>query len=128
MAGGRSLSGSPGIDTAQASPQPSQPAANLQVASIAPDTASRGEAGGGYVVQLASFRSEADALGDYQRLKSRHPQLVSSLGSRVTEASLGQSGSFYRLGIGPLSDRGTATKLCHALIAAGEKDCLVRRQ
>jgi cell division septation protein DedD len=98
------------------------------VASVAPDAAASDNAsGGGYVVQLASFRSEAEAQGDFQRLVQRHPQLVGGLDSRIQEASLGQSGSFYRLGVGPLAERSAATKLCTALIAAGEKDCLVRR-
>jgi hypothetical protein len=78
-------------------------------------------------VQLASFRSEAEALSAYQQLAQRHPQLVGNLDSRVREASLGQTGSFWRLGVGPLSNRTEATRLCNALIAAGEKDCLVRR-
>ena len=72
--------------------------------------------------------SEPEALSEYKRLAQRHPQLVGSLDSRVQEASLGQSGAFYRLGLGPLPDRNAAAKLCNDLIAAGEKDCLVRRQ
>jgi cell division protein FtsN len=57
----------------------------------------------------------------------RHPNLVGNLKSRVQQASLGQSGTFYRLGLGPIADRNAATRLCDQLIAAGEKDCLVRR-
>jgi hypothetical protein len=112
-------------------------APSQQVASVAPGQSTQPQptpsqptqAGptGEYVVQLASFRSEAEALSAYQRLAQRHPQLVGNLASRVNEASLGQSGSFYRLGVGPLSNRTEAAKLCNALIAAGEKDCLVRR-
>jgi cell division septation protein DedD len=90
-----------------------------------PEDASGGEA---YVVQLASFRSETDALNDYKRLTQRHPGLVSGLEPRVQEASLGQNVTFYRLGIGPLASKGAANQLCNSLIAAGEKDCLVRRR
>jgi hypothetical protein len=116
---------SAGSDVAAA--QQAEPAAPQQMAGLTTDTAAvQTSAGGGYVVQLASFRSESDALGEYQSLVTRHPQLVGNLDSRVQEASLGQSGSFYRLGIGPLPDRNAATQLCNALIAAGEKDCLVR--
>jgi hypothetical protein len=107
-----------------------------QVASLAPDASAQtqvapsqpvqADPAGGYLVQLASFRSEAEALSAYQQLVQRHPQLVGNLGSRVREASLGQTGSFWRLGVGPVSDRTEATRLCNALIAAGEKDCLVR--
>jgi cell division septation protein DedD len=79
-------------------------------------------------VQLASFRNEPQAQSDYQRLMQRHPQLISRLTPHILKASLGQSGSFYLLRIGPIADRNAATKLCNDLIAAGEKDCLVRRQ
>jgi hypothetical protein len=107
--------------------QPQQPA-QQQVARAAPEVSrSQPEASGGYVVQMSSFRSQSDALGEYQRLVQRHPNLVGNLQSRVQEASLGQSGTFYRLGLGPIADRSSATRLCDQLIAAGEKDCLVRR-
>jgi cell division protein FtsN len=124
---GSSFSGSSGAGSTPAAEQTPQ-AAPQQVASAAPDAVrSQSESAGGYVVQLASFRSESEALSEFQRLVQRHPQLVGELDSRVQQASLGQSGTFYRLGIGPVADRNTATKLCNNLIAAGEKDCLVRR-
>jgi cell division septation protein DedD len=105
-------------------PQPAQ----QQVARAAPEALpSQSEPAGGYVLQLSSFRSQSDALNEYQRLVQRHPNLVGNLQSRVQEASLGQSGTFYRLGVGPIADRNSATRLCDQLIAAGEKDCLVRR-
>lgn len=112
-----------------ASPQqPTPPTARQQVAAVAPEAAPRqSEAVGGYVVQLASFRTESEALGEYQRLVQRYPALIGGLKSRVQQASLGQSGTFYRLGVGPVADRNAATKLCNDLIQAGEKDCLVRR-
>ncbi|HUF44256.1 MAG TPA: SPOR domain-containing protein, partial [Aestuariivirgaceae bacterium] len=124
---GSSFSGSSGAGSTPAAEQTPQ-AAPQQVASAAPDAVpSQSESAGGYVVQLTSFRSESDALSEFQRLVQRHPQLLGGLDSRVQQASLGQSGTFYRLGIGPVADRNTATKLCNNLIAAGEKDCLVRR-
>jgi cell division protein FtsN len=124
---GSAFSGSSGAGSTPAAEQTPQ-AAPRQVASAAPDAVrSQSESAGGYVVQLASFRSESEALSEFQRLVQRHPQLVGELDSRVQQASLGQSGTFYRLGIGPVADRNTATKLCNNLIAAGEKDCLVRR-
>jgi cell division septation protein DedD len=130
LAGQRpTYSGSSTVGPGAAVDQPAQPAPPQQVASIAPDAPpSQPQGLGGYVVQLASFRSEGEAQNDHQRLVQRHPQLVSGLESRIREASLGESGSFYRLSLGPLGDRSAATKLCNDLIAAGEKDCLVRRQ
>ena len=79
----------------------------------------------GYIAQLASFRSEAEALAEYDRLLSRHGSLLSGLAPRVTKAFV--TGSHrYRLGVGPLASRAEASKLCSNLIAAGERDCLVR--
>ena len=80
------------------------------------------------MVQLASFRSEVEAAGEFRRLQSRHPQLVGALQQRIQRADLGASGTFYRLGVGPLGNKDQASRLCNSLIAAGEKDCLVRRQ
>jgi cell division septation protein DedD len=130
LAGQRpAYSGSSAVGPGAAVDQPAQPAPSQQVASVAPDEATSPPQGaGGYVVQLASFRNEPEAQSDYQRLMQRHPQLVSGLTPHILNASLGQSGSFYRLRIGPVADRDAAAKLCTDLIAAGEKDCLVRRQ
>lgn len=123
------LNASPPQQLASVAPDASTQAAPAQAAPSQQAAAqpSQADPAGGYLVQLASFRSEAEALNAYQKLAQRHPQLVGSLDSRVREASLGQVGSFWRLGVGPLSSRAEATRLCNALIAAGEKDCLVRR-
>ena len=84
--------------------------------------------GKGYVVQLASYRSQADALREYQRIRARHARLLGALSPRIQKKNLGAAGTFYRLGVGPLASRAQASKLCNALIASGERDCLVRRQ
>ena len=99
-----------------------------QLAALTPATTPAVAGGTGYVVQLASFRSEAEAAGEFRRLQSRHPQLVGTLQQRIQRADLGASGTFYRLGVGPLGSKDLASRLCNSLIAAGEKDCLVRRQ
>jgi hypothetical protein len=79
----------------------------------------------GYIAQLASFRSEAEALAEYDRLRSRHGELLNGLAPRVSKAFVSGSNRF-RLGVGPLASRKDASKLCSNLIAAGERDCLVR--
>ncbi len=83
--------------------------------------------GSGYVVQLASFRSEAEAQAEYSRLASQHSGIVGNLPSRVSQAKVSGS-TRYRLGLGPLASREEASKVCSSLVAAGERDCLVRRQ
>ena len=82
----------------------------------------------GYVVQLASYRSREDALREYQRMRARHAALLGGLPPRIEKKDLGAAGIFYRLAVGPLPSRDQARKLCNALIARGERDCLVRRR
>ncbi len=86
------------------------------------------EGQGGYLVQLAAYRSRDDALRAYRRLQARHGALLGGMGPRIERKDLGAAGTFYRLAVGPLPSRTAARKLCNALIARGEKDCLVRRR
>jgi SPOR domain len=79
-----------------------------------------------YVVQVATFRSESEAADEFRRLQSRHPHFLGTLQQRVQRVELGASGTFYRLGVGPLSTKDQAHGLCKSLIAAGEKVCWVR--
>ena len=81
--------------------------------------------GSGFVVQLASFRSEADARKEYGRLSSLYPSVVGGLQEQIRETSVGGS-TRYQLGLGPLASRSDATQVCSALITAGESDCIVR--
>ncbi|MET0481451.1 MAG: SPOR domain-containing protein, partial [Aestuariivirgaceae bacterium] len=117
----------PSAARVQQAPAP-RPQQQQQLAALTPATTPAVAGGAGYVVQLASFRSEAEAAGEFRRLQSRHPQLVGALQQRIQRADLGASGTFYRLGVGPLGSKDLASRLCNSLIAAGEKDCLVRRQ
>jgi hypothetical protein len=114
--------------TARVQSAPAARPPQQQLAALTPATTPAVAGGTGYVVQLASFRSEAEAAGEFHRLQSRHPQLVGTLQQRIQRADLGASGTFYRLGVGPLGSKDLASRLCNSLIAAGEKDCLVRRQ
>ena len=113
---------------ARITPPPAPAVRPQQQAALIPATTPAVAGGAGYVVQLASFRSEVEAAGEFRRLQSRHPQLVGALQQRIQRADLGASGTFYRLGVGPLGNKDQASRLCNSLIAAGEKDCLVRRQ
>ncbi|MGE0007698.1 MAG: SPOR domain-containing protein [Parvibaculaceae bacterium] len=81
--------------------------------------------GGGYIAQLASFRSEAEAMAEYDRLRAKHGTVLSGLSPRVVRATVAGTAR-YRLAVGPLASRSAASKVCNSLIAAGERDCLVR--
>jgi len=95
-------------------PEPQQPVEQAKPSS-----------GSGFVAQLASFRSEAEAMAEFDRLRAKHGNVLSGLSPRVVKATVAGA-SRYRLGVGPLASRAAASKICNSLIAAGERDCLVR--
>jgi cell division septation protein DedD len=103
-------------------PEPVQPT-TLPPVQPAPQQAK--PSSGGFVAQLASFRSEAEAMAEYDRLRAKHGTVLSGLSPRIVKANVA-GGSRYRLGVGPLASRSAASKICNSLIAAGERDCLVR--
>ncbi|MCA3556528.1 SPOR domain-containing protein [Aestuariivirga sp.] len=113
---------------------PAQQAAPTEVASAATQTkqatapaapAPQAATGGGYVVQLTSFRTEGEAKQEFSRLAGAYPGVVGPLKSQIRQTTVGGSTRF-QLALGPLPTRGDATKVCGELIAAGESDCMVR--
>jgi cell division septation protein DedD len=131
------FSNSSSLNTAAKPASEEVPATDQQVAAISPDqqpqpqpipapepTEPKAQAGG-YLAQLASFRSEADAMAEFNRLRVKYGDLVGSLSPRVTKASVSGT-TRYRLGVGPVASREAAARICNSLIAAGERDCLVR--
>ncbi len=82
--------------------------------------------GGNYMIQTASFRSQEEAQAGFQELQSRHPSLLGTYSPLIQQADLGTRGTYYRLRIGPIETRSQASQLCNSLIAAGERDCVVR--
>jgi hypothetical protein len=81
--------------------------------------------GGGFTAQLASFRSEAEAQAEFDRLRAKHGGVLSGFNPRIVKATVAGS-SRYRLSVGPMASRAQASKVCDSLIAGGERDCLVR--
>jgi len=78
-------------------------------------------------VQLAAARSSQGAREEWQRLRTKHLDLLGRLGLTITKADLGAGkGIFYRLRAGPLADEGTARGLCRQL-ARRRVGCLVIR-
>ncbi len=83
--------------------------------------------GSGYYVQLASFKSQAEANTEFGRIRTKYAGILGTLPSAINPATVGGS-TRYRLAVGPVSSRDQATKICNSLVAAGERDCLVRKQ
>jgi hypothetical protein len=80
----------------------------------------------GFIIQLASYKTEADALAEYERLHQLHESIISGLTPSVQKADLGTNGTFYRLHLGSFPSKQAAKSACTSLLAAGERDCLVK--
>lgn len=119
--------GGTNFNSAVRAPTPPTNVATLPQPGIPPTPAQTGAAGG-YVLQMSSFRNRDGAAAEYRRLISRHPSVLRGLSPQIQEANLGASGKAYKLRLGSVASRSQAEKLCYALIAAGEKDCLVRNR
>jgi hypothetical protein len=80
---------------------------------------------GGWRVQLASVRSEAEAAAEWKRLSSRYPDALGGLSMAVARADLGQKGIYYRIqGVG--LDEAKARAICTQLKAQSVGCVLVR--
>jgi hypothetical protein len=89
--------------------------------------ASTQSSGTGYVAQIASYVTQADANRAFSALKVKYPNLVSQYRPVISQATVAGS-TRYRLALGPLSSQSAANDVCAKLIAAGERDCLAKRQ
>jgi hypothetical protein len=102
-------------------PKASEP----QVAALQPMTPAT--SGGDYVVQLASYRSEARAMLGWSELRGNAPDLLGPVSPVVRRAELGEErGTVYRLRTAPTAKTAAAT-LCSELKALG-MDCLVIKE
>jgi cell division septation protein DedD len=80
---------------------------------------------GPWSVQLASERSESQALAVFEQIRNEHQAILGGLRPQVTKAELGAKGIYYRVRIGARSQE-AANKLCSSLQAAGGS-CWVQR-
>jgi hypothetical protein len=94
-----------------------------QTASIPPRAPA---AEGGYVVQVASQRSEADAQASYRSLQAKYPAVLGPRQAIIRRAELGDRGTFYRAQVGPFASIEQANELCTSLKTAGGQ-CVVQK-
>jgi hypothetical protein len=92
------------------------PAAPTQVASLGD---------GGYVIQIASLPSQADAQKSYQNLSSKFGGVIGGRGVDIKAAEIAGKGTFYRVRI-PAGSKTDAVALCEKYRAAGGT-CLVAK-
>lgn len=81
---------------------------------------------GGFVVQVASQRSEADAQSSYRALQTKYPTVLADREAFIRKADLGDKGVFYRAQLGPFTTIHQANELCASLKTAGGQ-CVVQK-
>jgi hypothetical protein len=114
-------------------PQPSEPAAapaaRTRTAAAPPaPTRAAPEASentaGGFVVQLSSQKSEAEAQSSFHSLQAKFPNELGGLQPIIRRADLGSKGVFYRTLVGPFASAQEASQFCATYKAAGGQ-CVV---
>lgn len=110
------------VATAPRSPSPvGQPAST---ASPAPTPSLANGDGAGYRIQLAAVRSQEEADATWKRLSSRHKSLLGGRTPVIRRTDLGSLGTFYRIQLGPFSDKKQSTELCNSFKRGG-LDCFI---
>jgi SPOR domain len=109
----------------KAKPKPAAKPAAQQTAAAAPQAAA---APSKYVVQVGSKKNQTEALASFADMQQKYPTLLASYRPIVQKADLGSKGTWYRLRIGPITDKTAANKLCSQLKSQGLPDCLVMAQ
>jgi hypothetical protein len=103
-------------------PKPAAQPAQQQTAAAAPQAAA---APTKYVVQVASKKNQTEALASFADMQQKYPSLLGNYRPIVQKADLGAKGVWYRLRIGPIADKTSASKLCTQLKSQGLPECLV---
>lgn len=83
-------------------------------------------AGQGYLVHVASMKTEAGALREWSRLQAIHPDLLAKLSPTLVTANVGEKGVFLRLYAGMLPDESSAKEICAALEATRDYCAIVK--
>ena len=84
-----------------------------------PTVAERPQTADGWWLQIASLSNRDTAAAYGERLGREHARLLRGLDQRIVPADLGGRGVFYRVQVGPLTDRAAARERCVRFEAAG---------
>jgi hypothetical protein len=91
--------------------------ASTNPAQVAPSAPPSG--GGGYMIQVASQRSESDAQASFRALQSKFPSVLGSQTPVIRRADLGEKGTVYRALVGPFGSQEEADQFCSNYKSAG---------
>lgn len=82
----------------------------------------------GWVVQVASLRSRAEADATYGDISRRFSDLLPATAfADVQRADLAEKGIYFRVRLAGLADKGAASRLCESFKASGQA-CFVTRR
>jgi hypothetical protein len=81
---------------------------------------------GGYLVQVSSQRSDADARASFRVLQGKFPSVLGNHAPVIKRADLGAKGVHYRAMVGPFGSQDQAAQFCGNLKTAGGQ-CFVQR-
>lgn len=82
---------------------------------------------GGYVVQISSQRSDADARASFKALQNKYPSVLGSRSPVIKKADLGDKGTYYRAMVGPFGSADEALQFRKSLEAIGGPQGIVQR-
>jgi hypothetical protein len=80
--------------------------------------------GGGFLVQLSSQKTEAEAAASFRSLQAKFPEELAGRSPVIRRADLGAKGVFYRAMVGPFASVQEASQFCASFKAAGG-NCVV---
>ena len=98
-------------------PPPVKPAPATATPPVETPAATPPPAAGGALLQIGSYKSEADANSAWTAYKAKHASLLSGLSPDIKQVDLGAKGTWYRLRIA--TSKGEAGGLCDKLKAEG---------
>ncbi|WP_368669582.1 SPOR domain-containing protein [Agrobacterium sp. a22-2] len=112
-------------DQGNVAPVAQKPAEQASAAPEAAPPAASTVPAGGYVIQIASLPSQAEAQKSYQSLSAKFSGVIGGRGVDIKQADIAGKGTFYRVRI-PAGSKADAVALCERYRAAGG-NCLVAR-
>ncbi|MEO1240571.1 MAG: SPOR domain-containing protein [Pseudomonadota bacterium] len=114
---------------AESDPEPQSvttPTAASVSSGAAATTTAAGALSGSHVVQVGAFRSDEEAVAQWNRMESKLGDYLNGKSRDVERADLGDRGVYHRLRIGPFSSSDAASAYCAGLKERGQ-DCLIKR-
>jgi hypothetical protein len=108
----------------QAAPPAPAPSNRTAAAPPAARSAPETTASAGFVVQLSSQKTEAEAQSSFRSLQAKFPTELGDRQPIIRRADLGSKGVFYRTMVGPFASAQEASQFCSSYKAAGGQ-CMV---